>query len=505
MSTISSQRVINYKKWWLLPAFLLPAFMVLLVICGWTPDVNKMLASIQALSGSHGQQAVESHDEHDHAGEEDADHASLESGHAKETKTEVPGADDHDHEAEGGSGQAHSETTSLILSKQARANIGLQVTCVELRQFERTITVPGMIIERPGWSTLEITAPMTGVVTRIYPIQGEAVKAGQPLFEIRLTHEDLLQLQTEFLRTVEELDVVQQEVNRLEKITADGAVAGKTLLDRKYEQQKQQAMLRSQRQSLILHGLTAGQIDNIVSERTLLQSVTISVPKPESASSGDRSKQWLQVQELKAARGKYVSAGDVLCVLVNHGELYIEGKAFEQDSEAVNQAAASGWKISAVRESNCTEGCAAEGLKILYSDGRIDPESRAFHFYLTLPNQVMRCYQTPDKREFISWQYKPGQRMTLRIPVELWKDRIVLPLEAVAQDGAEYYVFLDDGEDFQRRPVHVEYRDQQWVVIANDGSIAVGDQVAASAAHQLQMAMKNKMGGGVDPHAGHNH
>ena len=95
--------------------------------------------------------------------------------------------------------------------------------------------------------------------------------------------------------------------------------------------------------------------------------------------------------------------------------------------------------------------------------------------------------------------------MTLRIPVELWKDRIVLPLEAVAQDGAEYYIFLDDGEDFQRRPVHVEYRDQQWVVIANDGSIAVGDQVAASAAHQLQMAMKNKLGGGVDPHAGHNH
>ena len=54
----------------------------------------------------------------------------------------------------------------------------------------------------------EVTAPMTGVVTRIYPIQGEAVRPGQPLFEVRLTHEDLLQLQAEFLRTVEELDVI---------------------------------------------------------------------------------------------------------------------------------------------------------------------------------------------------------------------------------------------------------------------------------------------------------
>ena len=63
---------------------------------------------------------------------------------------------------------------------------------------------------------------MTGVVTRIYPIQGEAVEPGQPLFEVRLTHEDLLQVQTEFLRTVEELDVIGREVARLEKVSKRG-------------------------------------------------------------------------------------------------------------------------------------------------------------------------------------------------------------------------------------------------------------------------------------------
>ena len=61
---------------------------------------------------------------------------------------------------------------------------------VELKPFERTMSVPGMVVERPGWSVVEVTAPMTGVVTRIYPIQGEAVRPGQPLFEVRLTHED---------------------------------------------------------------------------------------------------------------------------------------------------------------------------------------------------------------------------------------------------------------------------------------------------------------------------
>ena len=132
-----------------------------------------------------------------------------------------------------------------------------------------------MVVERPGWSVLEVTAPMTGVVTRIYPIQGEAVQPGQPLFEVRLTHEDLLQVQTEFLRTVEELDVIGREVGRLEKVSADGVIAGKTLLERKYEQQKQEAALRAQRQALLLHGLSTEQVDKIVATRTLLQSLTI--------------------------------------------------------------------------------------------------------------------------------------------------------------------------------------------------------------------------------------
>jgi cobalt-zinc-cadmium efflux system membrane fusion protein len=43
------------------------------------------------------------------------------------------------------------------------------------------------------------------------------------------------------------------------------------------------------------------------------------------------------------------------------------------------------------------------------------------------------------------------------------------------------------------------------VVIANDGTLFPGDRVAMSAAQQLHLALKNKAGGGIDPHAGHNH
>jgi hypothetical protein len=42
-------------------------------------------------------------------------------------------------------------------------------------------------------------------------------------------------------------------------------------------------------------------------------------------------------------------------------------------------------------------------------------------------------------------------------------------------------------------------------VIESDGTLFPGDVVAVSGAYQMQLALKNKAGGGVDPHAGHNH
>ena len=95
--------------------------------------------------------------------------------------------------------------------------------------------------------------------------------------------------------------------------------------------------------------------------------------------------------------------------------------------------------------------------------------------------------------------------MQLQVPVEQWEDQIVLPVDAVAKEGLESYVFQQNGDHFERLSVHELYRDQLSVVLENDGTIFPGDVVARRGAHQLQMALKNKAGGGADLHAGHNH
>ncbi len=392
----------------------------------------------------------------------------------------------------------------LELSPQAQANLGVKLATVQLQRYERVITVPGIITERPGKSRLEITAPLTGVVTKIQIARGEAVEPEQVLFQLRLTHEELVQVQAEFLRTAEELDVVEREVARLENLATSGSIAGKTLLERRYEKQKSEAAMRAQRQALMLHGFSNEQVDEILRTRTLLQFLDVRAPSAEM-SAGAESPPRFQVLELSVKRGQHVDAGATLAELGDYQLLFIEGTAFEQEIPAIHALASQDWKVSAVIDSEGTNPQVIPDLELEFLEAKVDAESRAFHFYVLLPNELAPSKRPEGVGQMITWKYKPGQRVQLRVPIEKLPDCIVLPATAVAKDGLETYVFQQNGRNFQRRPVQVAVQDPLSVVIANDGSLFPGDKVAANGAQQMLIALKNKSGGAIDPHAGHNH
>jgi membrane fusion protein, heavy metal efflux system len=422
----------------------------------------------------------------------------------------APDKDHHDGKAgldphTGHKHSGHDDANTLELSDQAMRNIGLGVPhLVKLQSFTRTISVPGMIVERPGRSTVEVTAPMAGVITRIYSVEGEAVEPGAKLFEVRLTHEDQVTMQADLLKVVEELDVVEREIKRIEDLIKQQALPGRQLLERQYEQQKLQASMRAQREALILHGLNNDQVDAILKNRKLLQYVTVAVPASADEGGMSPTGSIFQVRTLKVSPGQYVTAGDTLAVLADHAELFIKGEAFERDLRAISTAAEQGAGISALLDTDGGKPEVISGLRVLYLASMVDPNSRTLDFYVTLPNEKLRDTQVNAHR-FITWRFRPGQRVQLEIPVETWSDRIVLPTEAVAQDGVESYVFVPKGNRFVRRSVQVEYRDSTSVVIAGGGGLVPGDLIMPTGAKQLQLALKNKSGGGVDPHAGHDH
>ena len=432
----------------------------------------------------------------------------------------------HDHGAHAG----HREDTSLELSAQALRNIGLSdenIQPIKLETFRRSITVPAVIVERPGRTRVQVATPLTGVITHVHAVEGEAVEPGSLLFQIRLTHEDLVNAQTEFVKTLGELEVEEKEIARLQDVTRSGAVAGKLLLDREYARDKLTALLRAQRESLRLHGLSDKQVDQIESERRLLRELQIFAPsidrhgeeelklthdfvsqtnyqKPLRQEKPPAHTGPLILQQLDVHKGQSVNAGETLCILTDYDDLFIEGMAFEQDVSQLRQASEKEWSVDAIFQQPGTGTQVVEGLEIAYLSSTVDTDSRTLHFYVRLPNEVKKDRREQGNR-YVEWKYLPGQRLQLRVPVEQWPEQIVLPVDAVAREGAESFVFQQNGDHFDRVSVHVKYRDQYSAVIENDGSLFPGDVVALRGAHQMQMALKNKAGGGVDPHAGHNH
>ncbi|MCA9016208.1 MAG: secretion protein HlyD, partial [Planctomycetaceae bacterium] len=99
---------------------------------------------------------------------------------SNETADAHAGEEHHDHDHAG-----HDEASSLELSPQARKNIGLtsdKLIPVKLQSFTRTITIPAIVVERPGKTRITIVAPMTGIVMNVNVIAGEAVKPDRELF-----------------------------------------------------------------------------------------------------------------------------------------------------------------------------------------------------------------------------------------------------------------------------------------------------------------------------------
>ena len=127
-------------------------------------------------------------------------------------------------------------------------------------------------------------------------------------------------------------------------------------------------------------------------------------------------------------------------MLADYDELFIEGMAFEQDIPQLRQSSELGWKVDAIFAEPDSTSRQVEQLDIAFLANEVDATSRTLHFYVRLPNEITTD-RRKDGRGYVEWKYLPGQRLQLRVPVEEWPEQIVLPVDAVAREGAEYFAF----------------------------------------------------------------
>ncbi|QDU60359.1 HlyD family secretion protein [Planctomycetes bacterium Pan216] len=422
---------------------------------------------------------------------------------------------------------ANSEETSaddephpsgVTLSEQARKNLDLKTGRIELGDYWRTLSVPGVVIEKPGESMHGVTTPVEGVVEKIFASPGQVVRSGDPLFQLRLTGERLAEAQSELLKTIRDIELVDRELKRIEPLVKDGAVTQRQKLELEYKRRRFEATQQVASQELLALGLSEKQIAQARETGQLVRTFTVRTPErdhhatsvPEEADrplpKADRcpaEESAFTIEKLLVQRGGLVAAGQNLCDLAEHTMLFVEGQAFEKEVEVIGKAMTNDWPIKAVFEVGDDEDLVREGLRVLYIDNHVIPDSRTVRLYLPLCNEVFSDRPGANGSVYRTWRFKPGQKCRLFIPVKRWTERIVVPSEAVVVEGPDAYVFQASGDSFERRPVHLEYRDADTAIIANDGSIFPGDIIALNNAYQLNLAYKASVEG--DKGAGHGH
>lgn len=393
----------------------------------------------------------------------------------------------HDHDGLAG------EKDVLELSPQARRNLGLLSRPAALSKYRRTILVPGEIQDRPGVSDRGVTSPVIGIVAEVHAFPGDTVRPGEKLFTLRLVSEYVQNSQAELFRATRETELEQEKRARLAQV--ESVIAGSRLIEIDQQLRRLQAAITSHRQDLLARGLSPDQVSEAAAGR-FVSSIDIVVPRSALASApgGDLT---YEVQELTVELGTQVQAGHLLAVLSNHRLLYVVGHAFKGEAPALERAAQQRWPVRIEFAEDDATGWPTlpQEFAIRHLANTIDSASRTFDFFIPLENQARR-YETGGE-SFVAWRFRPGQRVRLHVPVEEFDDVIVLPADAVVRDGPETYVFRQNGDLFNRLPVHVIYEDRLNAVLANDGSVAPGWYLAQSGAASLNRVLEAQSASGT--------
>lgn len=400
------------------------------------------------------------------------------------------------------------EPKVLKLTPQARKNLRLTSKPVAVETYWRTVQIPGVVIDRPGRSDRGITAPAVGVVSQVHAFSGETVRPGDLLFTLQLLSEYLQKTQSDLFKATRETELIKENRARLEGLATQGTIAGSRIIELDQQIRRQEGLIQAYRQDLLTRGITPAQLDQIASGNFVSTMQVVAPPLADDENEWPTQQVALvddpdgqsviyEVEDLMVDLGQQVQAGQLLCVLSNHRSLFIEGHAFKHDAPMLEHAARNGWPVEVEFAEDDSRHWPPfdQTFEIHHLSNRIDPSSRTFDFFIPLTNQA-RGYEK-DGKTFVVWRLRPGQRVRIHVPVEKLENVIVMPAGAVVREGPEAYVFRQNGDLFNRLPIHVLHEDRLNVVLANDGSILPGSYLAQGSAASLNRVLKAQAASGM--------
>jgi hypothetical protein len=243
--------------------------------------------------------------------------------------------------------------------------------------------------------------------------------------------------------------------------------------------------------SLLQQGHSLTDVDNLFQLGALESIIKIKAPANKHA--------W-DLKEINIKPGQIVARGDTLFTLLDPSQMLMNAKPSGSEFNIINKAVE---RQSPIDATPLIKGSSIDlsGLKI----SKILGQSQGDALVLLPTTNSLLSEHSINGTKYRNWNLREGIKYTLKIPVEVLEDVIVLPSKAVIDHGPDKVVFVRENDVFLRRKVIIVYQNNNVVVIGEGSELLPEEAMVTNGAFALQLALIAGTPQAVDPHAGHNH
>lgn len=331
---------------------------------------------------------------------------------------------------------------------------------VTLLKLEQPAAIAGMAyaakVTLPPGQEQVVSAPVAGVVDQLLVGEQQAVKAGQPL--LRLNSPQFGEMQLKLLEAASRARLSQKTLQREKSLLAEGIIPDRRVQEAEAAAQDDVARQRQAEAALRLAGIDAGSIQRIAAGGTVQDGVVV------------RARAAGVVMGIDIKPGQRVQEADALLRLASLQTLWLD-IAMPVDRQPAT--------LLKDNKAAVIEIVGRDAAAVPLSVGAMVSDSQT----VTLRARVTRGAD----------RLRPGEVVPARVPFAANAAGWALPLQAVARQDDQAYVFVRTDKGFIARPVSVVSSAGASVQVT--GELKSGQEVATGSVIALKAAWQGKSGG----------
>ncbi len=346
----------------------------------------------------------------------------------------------------------------VVLTRTAREALAVATAEVELRPVEGTILAYAAV-ELPWTHHGFATAKLPGRISRVHVVPGQQVKAGDVVAEVQSL--DLETLQFDALTSQTEIGLSEKLVAELKKSVEVGAISGQTLIDAESKLAQAKNGLVVARTKWLSVGLSAELFDSILKQGQSKAQLTLPVRAPVGGT----------IIHAELTAGKVVEPSEHLAEIADLSKVLVKVGVLEKDFARV----AVGMTVK-IRMEAYPDEVFTTAISIVAP--YLDPVTHLGSVWAELKN--------PSGGEP---RFVPGLNGRAEIVLPDDKPRITVPISAIAREGVDRFVFVEEANAFEtseylKRSVATGRRNGDRIEIIA-GNLFPGDRVVVRGTHEL--------------------